>query len=417
MLAVLSAVVIPATVFMACRVVRQQGRERVAAARTAALMESVLATSSEWLWALDPAGCFSFSSPVCREVVGYEPAELFGRHISAVFDPEDLEAARRDRRAEDGTDIAWTGVVMALRHRAGHRVLVEVSGRPLRDGAGTVCGFEGTGRTVPPEAGPGGVGVDVRERIDAMLTGRTWLTAFQPIRSLGTGRVIGVEALTRFLSSPGSSPETWFTEAAHVGRGVELEILTLRSALTAAAALPGHLYVAVNLSPQACLSPELAGIFDTSGIALHRIVLEVTERQAVQDYEPLAAALETFRSAGLRIAVDDAGAGFASMRHILQLKPDLIKLDRGIIAGIDTDPGQQALGAAMVGFAAEIGAVLVAEGIETDAELSVVSRLGMGTGQGYLLGRPSVVPEEWDQWRLDGPSAGRRAAPSNPSRR
>lgn len=137
----------------------------------------------------------------------------------------------------------------------------------------------------------------------------------------------------------------------------------------------------------------------------------MTERHEVLDYEPLATALSPLRRAGLRIAVDDAGAGFASMRHILELKPDLIKLDRDIIAGIDTDPGQRALGAAMVGFATEIGAGLVAEGIETDAELEMVARLGMGTAQGYLLGRPSTEPEDWAQWR-ERRASGRRAARS-----
>lgn len=127
-------------------------------------------------------------------------------------------------------------------------------------------------------------------------------------------------------------------------------------------------------------------------------MLEVTERHEVGNYGPLADALAPLRRAGLRIAVDDAGAGFASMRHILQLKPDLIKLDREIIAGIDTDPAQRALGAAMVGFSSEIGAALVAEGIETEAELAAVTELGMTAAQGYLIGRPSLSPEDWASW-------------------
>jgi EAL domain-containing protein (putative c-di-GMP-specific phosphodiesterase class I) len=142
----------------------------------------------------------------------------------------------------------------------------------------------------------------------------------------------------------------------------------------------------------------LAAAIVDSAVPPRRIVLEVTERQEVGDYAPLAAALAPLRRAGLRIAVDDAGAGFASMRHILQLKPDLIKLDREIIAGIDGDPAQRALGAAMVGFACEIGAVLVAEGIETEAELAAVTKLGMTAAQGYLLGRPSLRPEDWVSW-------------------
>lgn len=125
--------------------------------------------------------------------------------------------------------------------------------------------------------------------------------------------------------------------------------------------------MALNLSPLACLDPRLRVLLTDSGIPGRRIVLEVTERHQVEDYELLAAALSPLRRSGLRVAVDDAGAGFASMRHILQLRPDLIKLDREIISGIDTNNAQQALVAAMVRFASEIGAVLVAEGIETDA--------------------------------------------------
>jgi EAL domain-containing protein (putative c-di-GMP-specific phosphodiesterase class I) len=108
----------------------------------------------------------------------------------------------------------------------------------------------------------------------------------------------------------------------------------------------------------------------------------------------------------VRIAVDDAGAGFASMRHILQLKPDLIKLDRSIISGIDADSGRRAFGGAMVSFAAELGAILVAEGIETETELSTVTELGMNAGQGYLLGRPSLRAEDWLRWQGPHPGGG-----------
>jgi EAL domain-containing protein (putative c-di-GMP-specific phosphodiesterase class I) len=239
---------------------------------------------------------------------------------------------------------------------------------------------------------------EVRERVEGVLTDRTLMTAFQPIRCLGTGAAIGAEALTRFVTSPVRSPETWFADAASIGRGPDLEFLAMETALLAAAKLPPDLYIAINLSPAACLDSRLSEILQRSGVPAGRVVVEVTERSAVEDYEPLAAALARLRRFGLRVAVDDAGAGFASMRHILQLRPELIKLDRTIIAGIDTDPGQRILGMAMVSFAAGIGAALIAEGIETDTELTTVTQLGMNVGQGYLLGRPSVRPEDWDHW-------------------
>ncbi|SEQ15441.1 EAL domain-containing protein [Arthrobacter sp. OV608] len=106
-------------------------------------------------------------------------------------------------------------------------------------------------------------------------------------------------------------------------------------------------------------------------MAPDRIVLELTERQRVNDYDSLVSALMPLRELGLRVAVDDAGSGFSSMRHILELRPDIIKLDRSVITGIHANPGQRALGAAMVKFAPEISATIVAEGIETEASASM----------------------------------------------
>ncbi|WP_354217627.1 EAL domain-containing protein [Arthrobacter sp. UYCo732] len=136
-------------------------------------------------------------------------------------------------------------------------------------------------------------------------------------------------------------------------------------------------------------------------MALARVVLELTERLAVNDYALLLASLEPLRRDGVRIAVDDAGSGFASMRHILQLRPDIIKLDRILIAGIDHDQGQRALGTAMTSFAQQTGAHIVAEGIETLAELLTVTQIGMTSAQGYFLGRPTLHPSDWTDWHKE----------------
>lgn len=394
----LALLLVPVVVYVAWRLVQQQRRERSEAAKASHLLDTVLTTSREWLWATGPDGRFTFSSPACRDLTGYEPVELLGRHFSLVIEPGDLAAAQRNRQGREDADGAWSGLVTVCRHKDGARVIVDVSGRPLRDAAGREKGFEGTSRALDAGAVDALASGEVRSRVEAVLASRTLLTAFQPIRSLDTGAMIGAEALTRFLSAPGISPEVQFAEAASVGLSLELEILALETALTAAQGPPASVYVAVNVSPAVCLDRRLAGVLEGSGIPARRIVLEVTERHRVEDYGPLAAALAGLRRGGVRIAVDDAGAGFASMRHILQLRPDLIKLDRDIIAGIDTDPGQRALGGAMVGFAREIGAVLVAEGIETGGELDAVTTLGMCSGQRYLLGRPSVRPEDWAHW-------------------
>lgn len=393
----LALLLVPGVLAASWALARQQRREQAAAAQTTRLMDTVLTTSREWLWATGPDGRFTFSSPACQKLIGYAPDELLGRHMSLVIEPDDLAAAMRSRGDKEAEDGAWSGVVTVCRRKDGTPVIVEVSGRPLRDSAGRGIGFEGTTR---PQSAWGAdlAAEEIRTRVETMLAKRMLLTAFQPIRSLDTGAVIGAEALTRFLSSPGISPDAWFTEADSVGLGAELELVALETALTAAAGLPSSLYVGINVSPGACLDPRLEEVLTRSGIPARRIVLEVTERHPVEDYKPLSDSLAGLRALGVRIAVDDAGAGFASMRHILQLRPDLIKLDRDIISGIDSDSGQRALGAAMVGFAAQIGAGLVAEGIETGAELETVTGLGMGAGQGYLLGRPAVKPEDWANW-------------------
>jgi EAL domain-containing protein (putative c-di-GMP-specific phosphodiesterase class I) len=168
----------------------------------------------------------------------------------------------------------------------------------------------------------------------------------------------------------------------------------------------------VNLSPETLLLPGVHGALARSPIPLSRIVLEITEHSSVEDYADLARALRPLREAGMRIAVDDAGAGYATFRHILALSPDVIKLDRTLIAGIDRDPARRALAAAVVSFAGETRTSVVAEGLETAAEFRTVLRLGVDSGQGYLLGRPTALPEEWRTWRAGELRTGATAAVS-----
>lgn len=221
---------------------------------------------------------------------------------------------------------------------------------------------------------------EIEARLGGLFAIRALMTAFQPIRDLATGKVVGVEALTRFVSSPLKSPDQWFREAESVGRGIDLEFLALETALRAAADLPEHLYVGVNLSPRACLDPTLNEVIRRSRMMPGRIVVELTEHSVVASYADLTAALAPLRRAGLRLAIDDACDGFSSLRHIAMLSPEVIKLDRTISAGIDTNPNLRALCAAMVSFATDIGARLVAEGIVTEAQLATVTGLGVHTG-------------------------------------
>jgi EAL domain-containing protein (putative c-di-GMP-specific phosphodiesterase class I) len=265
----------------------------------------------------------------------------------------------------------------------------------------------GTSKMVPPAAGsaihagtPDPAAAERASRIEAVLKGRMLLTAFQPIYELSTGSVVGVEAFTRFVTDGSDNAGHWFAEAADAQLGSELEFTALESALTAAQHLPPHLYVALKLSPATCLDPLLPGLLEESMLAPGRMVLELTEALTAEQAAALVAALAPLRQRGVRLAFDHAGAYFDSIRRIRQLQPDIIKLDRNLIAGIDTDTLRHAFGEAMVGFAEQLGAALIAEGIETNDELASVAVLGVTAVQGYFLGRPSTRPQDWAHWNL-----------------
>lgn len=212
---------------------------------------------------------------------------------------------------------------------------------------------------------------------------------FQPVADLETGAVVGVEALARFATKPVRSPIVWFRQAWAVGLGMELEMAALRAAIEGARPLPSHLFLAVNLSPQAAVEPGV--LAEMCAAAKRPMQLELTEHVEVSDYQSLRRAVADAREAGCRLAIDDVGAGYASMRHILELAPDVIKFDVSFNRNIDTDPGRQALVSALARFAAELGADLVAEGIETPAELETLRNLGVRHGQGFVLRRPAPV--------------------------
>lgn len=212
---------------------------------------------------------------------------------------------------------------------------------------------------------------------------------FQPIADLETGAVVGVEALARFPSAAAHAPQVWFQQAWAVGLGPDLELAALQAAFEGAEPLPSHLFLAVNLSPQAITEPEVLAV--VCGETRRPLQVEITEHVQVSDYQALRRALLAVRESGCRIAVDDVGAGYASMRHILELAPDVIKYDVSFNRNIDQDAGRQALVAALARFAAEMGADLVAEGIETPSELETLRELGVRHGQGFVLRRPAPV--------------------------
>ncbi|MBK5308347.1 MAG: EAL domain-containing protein [Frankiaceae bacterium] len=257
----------------------------------------------------------------------------------------------------------------------------------------------------------------VSARIGGLLTTADLRIVFQPIIATETGRLVGAEALSRFEAiHPADLPEppdAVFADAAIVGLGVELELLAVRCALLAAEALPQDLYVSLNVSPAALLSPGLTDCLLRSTLPLNRVVLEITEHVSVTDYDVLAARAHEVRALGVRLAVDDAGAGFASFRHILRLAPEYIKLDRTLIEDISVDPARRALAAAVVLFAFEMGSEVVAEGVETLAELRTAQTLGIDAVQGFLLGLPTDDWATWAEWHSNGPLYRLRAMPAS----
>lgn len=212
--------------------------------------------------------------------------------------------------------------------------------------------------------------------------------AMQPVVDLASGRVVGHEALARFAGGPGWGPARWFAEAQHVGMGPELETSAIAAALSVLPRLPAQAHLAVNVSV-ATLHHEPAMALLT-GAEASRLVVELTEHAKVDDYATISDELARLRAAGARVAVDDAGSGYAGLEHILQLQPEVLKLDRQLVSGLAEHAGRHAMVEAMVGFARRMGATVVAEGIETEPDLDALRAAGVAQGQGYLLGRPTL---------------------------
>ena len=211
------------------------------------------------------------------------------------------------------------------------------------------------------------------------------ITVFQPIVSLAKGVVVGYEALTRFQDSSGRTPEEWFTLARLCGLGIELQALAASRAL-AVPGRPAGTYLSLNLDPSA---PRFGAQFENVLPAdMHGIVIEITEQELISDHARLATELSLLRDRGARIALDDTGAGYAGLRHVTLMRPDVIKLDRTLVEGLHEDVGKLALLESFATFAHRTGTQICAEGIEVEEELDALVRLGVDLGQGYLLCRP-----------------------------
>jgi EAL domain-containing protein (putative c-di-GMP-specific phosphodiesterase class I) len=221
-------------------------------------------------------------------------------------------------------------------------------------------------------------------RLHDALRGAGVHPEFQPIVDLARGVVAGYEALARFDGAP-ADPQLWFAVARERGCEDRLEAALLRMSLEQQASLPPNTFLSVNVSPTALGSPAVRGVFRDHG-NLAGLVVELTEQSPVESYAALEPILNSLRSAGALIAVDDAGAGYAGLRHVLRLRPSIIKLDRDLVCDIDVDETKRALAEMLGTFASRIDAWLLAEGVERFGELDTLAELGVPLAQGYLLG-------------------------------
>lgn len=227
-----------------------------------------------------------------------------------------------------------------------------------------------------------------RERVTAMLDGHAVTMFQQPIHCLADGHPVGVECLARFPDFNKRGPAAWFEDAELTGLGQELELTAVRCALETLSSVPEGIYAAVNASPRTIKSGALLAAIRDCGAK--NLVVEVTEHEQVKDYAKLIAALDELRPYA-KIAIDDVGAGYAGLRHIVDLRPDIMKMDMVLTRNIEGDPARRAITSAMVHFARDIGCKLVAEGIETEAERDTLASLGVDNGQGYYFARPLPV--------------------------
>ena len=226
-----------------------------------------------------------------------------------------------------------------------------------------------------------------KARIEQVIANADFAIVYQPIVNLLNMEVAGFEALSRFASEPVRSPDIWFNEAADAGLSTELETAAIAEALTKLGSLSPEAYLSVNASPKTLLSDIFSRTVRQHD--LRRVVLEITEHAVIEDYDRVIGALSDLRRDGLRVAVDDAGAGHSSLRHIVQLNPEFVKLDMSLTRNVDTDLARRALISALVFYTRETSAQIIAEGIETATELDTLKLLGVGRGQGYYLGKPS----------------------------
>jgi PAS domain S-box-containing protein len=411
-----SIVVLGTVVFLAA-VIRHATRltQRFEAGKQRVLEERdrFFDVSSDMLATANADGSFIRLNPAWTETLGYDLDELLARPFIDFVHPDDRDATNAEvaRQIEQGQTVL--NFANRYRHRDGSYRWLEWTSTPSADGTRLYAMARDVTARKEEEARHAAVMAPAREverrrdaahgRIEAAIAQRAFRPVFQPIIELSTGRTVGFEALTRF--DDGSRPDETFAAALDCGLGIELETVTLEAELQAARLLQGAAWLSLNVSPS--LVAEGAALGRVLASRNRTVVLEITEHEAIPEYGPLREAVLRL-GPDIRLAVDDAGAGVANFNHLAELRPDFLKIDLGLVRGVHEDLGRQAVVAGLVHFAAASGCQVIAEGIETDAELAMVRSLGVTLGQGYLLARPAGA----ETWTVAEPAKRRTAAAS-----
>jgi diguanylate cyclase (GGDEF)-like protein len=290
------------------------------------------------------------------------------------------------QEADDGpASSAWIGIARIPRDGHNADTLLRASDIALRvakqTGKNQFSVYLGDSLS---DSGPGGA----RSSLEHLIAGEGLSIHVQPIVDIRSGRPAAYEALARFESPTGIGPLHWFALAEEVGMRDELELACLREALKLLAPRPSGTLLSVNLSGSLLLDPRTHDLLDLEP-ALDGLIIELTENSLLEDTAGLHAAIAKLHTLGIRIAIDDMGAGYSGLRQITMVRPTYLKLDRSLIKEIDRDPDRGALVSALIGYATQTGGYLVAEGVETAAELETLAQLGVTLVQGFFLGKPA----------------------------
>jgi PAS domain S-box-containing protein len=350
----------------------------------------------DWLWETDLEGRFTYCSEGVEQLLGYDPDSLVGMlSTDLLYDADQRETAFRLLDDSRHHGFGWASVPAVWRHLDGTPVTLRGAAVPIHQ-RGRVVGYRGTRGPVVAETDAQRVLCAAQSRISQVLATDAFEIALQPLVCLTTGKVVGVEALARF--DDGRGPDLWFRDAYDCGRSLDLEARTFAAALELFDAIPDPVYLSVNASPQLLMDARFRQALRESSAPMHQLVIEITEHARVSDYAELSAAVDTLRELGVRFAIDDTGAGYASLNHVLQLRPDMIKLDRALIAHLNDDRARRSLVTALVLLALDIGASVTGEGVETISQIDTLTTLGVDTAQGYVLAKPTTDGAEWSQW-------------------